>query len=475
MSTTRRNFLQAGSATTMLAAAAPAQTPKGANDKINVACIGFGIMGQGDVSTVTTVPGAKLVAVADVYEGRRTKAKEGYGKDIFTTADYREILARPDVDAVIVATPDHWHQIIACDAMRAGKDVYCQKPMVQKVEEGAAVIQAEKETKRILQVGSQRASSILYAKAREVIKQGSIGEVRMVEAFWDRNSALGAWQYSVPPDATPQTLDWDRFLGHAPKRPFEPIRSFRWRNYQDYGTGVAGDLYVHLFTGIHYVMDSNGPNRVMSTGGLYYWKDGRDVPDLMLGMYDYPDTKAHKAFHLSIRLNFEAGGGDGSGFRFIGTEGVLDLAVGLEEQRGALGEHIRLDPIAAGILRPQQRRRGAHEVPQRPLAAGARQLALPVSALVAAGALPERAGGRQVSGELAQTRGEPRIAGVPRRIEARREFLPTGAGRVRVADIEREQEPQPRRRSADLRPSLAREFQRALRCLARVPPASSVP
>jgi len=312
----------------MLAAAAPAQTPKGANDKINVACIGFGIMGQGDVSTVTTVPGAKLVAVSDVYEGRLTKAKEVYGKDIFTTRDYREVLARPDIDAVIVATPDHWHQIIACDAMRAGKDVYCQKPMVQKVEEGAAVIKAEKETKRILQVGSQRASSILYAKARDVIKQGMIGDVRMVEAYWDRNSAQGAWQYSIPPDATPQTVDWDRFLGHAPKRPFEPIRMFRWRNYQDYGTGVAGDLYVHLFTGIHYVMDSNGPNRIMSSGGLYYWNDGRDVPDLMLGMYDYPDTTAHKAFHLSLRLNFEAGGGDGSGFRFIGTEGVLDLAVG---------------------------------------------------------------------------------------------------------------------------------------------------
>ena len=312
----------------MLAAAAPAQTPKGANDQINVACIGFGIMGQGDVSTINTVPGAKLVAVSDIYDGRLAKAKEVYGKDIFTTRDYREILARPDIDAVIVATPDHWHQIIACDAMRAGKDVYCQKPMVQKVEEGAAVIKAEKETKRILQVGSQRASSILYAKAREVIKQGSIGEVRMVEAYWDRNSPQGAWQYSIPPDATPQTVDWDRFLGHAPKRPFEPIRLFRWRNYQDYGTGVAGDLYVHLFTGIHYVMDSSGPDRIMSTGGLYYWKDGRDVPDLMLGMYDYPDTKAHKAFHLSIRLNFEAGGGDGSGFRFIGTEGVLDLAVG---------------------------------------------------------------------------------------------------------------------------------------------------
>lgn len=331
MSTTRRSFLSSGvtaGTTTMLAAAAQAPAPRGANDKINIACIGFGIMGQGDVQTAVTVPGVKLVAIGDVYEGRLTKAKEVYGKDIFTTRDYREIISRSDVDAVIVATPDHWHQKIACDAMRAGKDVYCQKPMVQKVEEGAAVIQAEKETKRILQVGSQRASSILYAKARDVIKQGLIGDVRMVEAFWDRNSSQGAWQYSIPPDATPQTVDWDRFLGHAPKRPFEPIRLFRWRNYQDYGTGVAGDLYVHLFTGIHYVMDSNGPDRIMSTGGLYYWKDGRDVPDLMLGMYDYPETKSHPAFHLSLRLNFEAGGGDGSGFRFIGTEGVLDLAVG---------------------------------------------------------------------------------------------------------------------------------------------------
>ena len=272
--------------------------------------------------------GTKLVAVADIYQGRLDLAKERYGKDIFTTRDYREILARPDIDAVIVATPDHWHQQQAIDAMKAGKDVYCQKPMVHKVEQGAAVIQAAKETGRILQVGSQRASSILYAKARDLVKQGVLGEVRMVEAFWDRNSAQGAWQYSIPPDASTTTVDWDRFLGTAPKRPFEPVRLFRWRNYQDYGTGVAGDLFVHLFTGIHYVMDSNGPNRVMTTGGLYHWKDGRDVPDLMMGIYDYPQTATHPEFNLSLRLNFLAGGGDGSGFRFIGSEGVLDLAVG---------------------------------------------------------------------------------------------------------------------------------------------------
>ena len=328
MSTTRRTFLQTAGATSVLAAAPAAAAPKGPNDKINFACIGFGIMGQGDVATAVTVPGTKLVAVADIYQGRLDLAKERYGKDIFTTRDYREILARPDIDAVIVATPDHWHQQQAIDAMKAGKDVYCQKPMVHKVEQGAAVIQAAKETGRILQVGSQRASSILYAKARDLVKQGVLGEVRMVEAFWDRNSAQGAWQYSIPPDASTTTVDWDRFLGTAPKRPFEPVRLFRWRNYQDYGTGVAGDLFVHLFTGIHYVMDSNGPNRVMTTGGLYHWTDGRDVPDLMMGIYDYPQTATHPEFNLSLRLNFLAGGGDGSGFRFIGSEGVLDLAVG---------------------------------------------------------------------------------------------------------------------------------------------------
>ena len=328
MSTTRRNFLQTAGATSVLAVTPAAAAPKGPNDKINFACIGFGIMGQGDVFTAVTVPGTKLVAVADIYQGRLDLAKERYGKNIFTTRDYREILARPDIDAVIVATPDHWHQQQAIDAMKAGKDVYCQKPMVHKVEQGAAIIQAAKETGRILQVGSQRASSILYAKARDLVKQGVLGEVRMVEAFWDRNSSQGAWQYSIPPDASTTTVDWDRFLGTAPKRPFEPVRLFRWRNYQDYGTGVAGDLFVHLFTGIHYVMDSNGPNRVMTTGGLYHWKDGRDVPDLMMGIYDYPQTASHPEFNLSLRLNFLAGGGDGSGFRFIGSEGVLDLAVG---------------------------------------------------------------------------------------------------------------------------------------------------
>jgi predicted dehydrogenase len=141
----------------------------------------------------------------------------------------------------------------------------------------------------------------------------------------NRNSANGAWQYSIPLDASPATIDWNRFLGNAPKRPFEPIRLFRWRNYRDYGTGIPGDLFVHLFSGIHFVLDSLGPTRVMATGGLRYWNDGRDVPDVMLALYDYPKTEAHPAFTLALKVNFANGGGNDQAFRFIGPDGMLTI------------------------------------------------------------------------------------------------------------------------------------------------------
>ena len=173
---------------------------------------------------------------------------------------------------------------MAVDAMNAGKDVYVEKPMVQQLEEGLRIVDAARQTGRILQVGSQHASSIVYAKARDLFRAGAIGELNMVEAWINRNSPIGAWQYTIPPDASPQTIDWDRFLGRAPKRPFDPVRLFRWRNYRDYGTGIPGDLFVHLFTGIHFVLDAKGPTRVIASGGLRYWNDGRDVPDVMLAL-----------------------------------------------------------------------------------------------------------------------------------------------------------------------------------------------
>jgi predicted dehydrogenase len=271
------------------------------------------------------VPGVELVAVADCYDGRLERAREVWGSGIATTRDYREILARRDVDAVIIATPDHWHAQITIDAMKAGKDVYVEKPMVQTIADGLGVIAVAKETSRILQVGSQRVSSIIYAKARELYRSGAIGELNMVEAWINRNSALGAWQYTIPPDASPETVDWDRFLGRAPRRPFAAVRVFRWRNYRDYGTGIPGDLFVHLFSGIHYVLDAIGPTRVIATGGLRFWNDGRDVPDVMLGLYDYPKTASHPAFTMALRVNFADGSGGSEGFHFVGSDGVLTI------------------------------------------------------------------------------------------------------------------------------------------------------
>lgn len=330
MPSTRRHFLKTTAVTAGgLQAAGLEQGARTANDRIQFATIGWGIMGSEDTRTAASVPGTKLVAVCDIYQGRLVRAQEIYGKDLFVTRDYREVLARKDVDAVIVATPDHWHARIAIDAMEAGKDVYLQKPMVQRVEEGLPLIETARRTKRIVQVGSQRVSSAVYAKARELYLAGAIGELNMVEAWWDRNSALGAWQYSIPPDASPQTVDWDRFLGHAPKRPFDAVRVFRWRNYQDYGTGVAGDLFVHLFSGLHFVLDSIGPVRIFGAGGLRSWKDGRDVPDVMVGLYDYEKGRSHPAFNLALRVNFANGAGESSGFRFTGSEGVLTIDRGV--------------------------------------------------------------------------------------------------------------------------------------------------
>jgi predicted dehydrogenase len=289
-----------------------------------MATIGVGGMGSGDTRNALSNSGVELVAVCDVYDGRLTRAKEVWGDGIFTTRDYREVLARKDIDAVIVATPDHWHSRIAIDALDAGKDVYCQKPMVQKIEQGKEVIEAARRSDRILQVGSQYVSSLIYLKTRDLIRSGVIGELNMVEAWLDRNTAVGAWQYSIPPDASEATVDWDRFLGAAPKRPFDPVRLFRWRNYQDYGTGVAGDLFVHLFSGLHIATGSTGPTRVFATGGLRYWKDGRDVPDVMLAIVDYPATPRHPAFNLALRVNFKSSvPAERFGFRFVGSEGTL--------------------------------------------------------------------------------------------------------------------------------------------------------
>jgi predicted dehydrogenase len=295
--------------------------PVAANDNIQLALIGAGIQGQGDTRVALQVPGVKLVAVADCYQGRLDHAKEMWGNDVFTTRDYAEILARKDIDAVIVATPDHWHKKAAVDAMKAGKDVYCEKPMIHLYSDGPEMIETARATGRILQVGSQRVSSTVYQKAKDLLAAGAIGELNMVTARWDRNSSMGAWNYTVPLDANEQTCDWPRFLGTAPKIAWNPEHFFQWRKWKAYGSGVAGDLFVHLFSGTHFITGAHGPTRAVASGALRFWKDGRDAPDVMLGIFDYPE-----GFNLSLRVNFVDGGEESEGFLFTGSEGQMEIA-----------------------------------------------------------------------------------------------------------------------------------------------------
>lgn len=298
----------------------------GANDQINIALIGAGGMGTQDTITALGVPGAKLVAVCDLYDGRLKDAKARWGNDIFTTRSYKEILARKDVDAVIVGTPDHWHQQISIDAMRAGKHVYCEKPMVHDITEGPAVIKAQKETGVIFQVGSQGVSSLGNEKAKELLKDGAIGTLNYAEGFWARHSPTGAWQYPIPADASPSTVDWDTFVSNTNKRAFDATRFFRWRNYRDYGTGMSGDLFVHLFSSLHFITNSYGPEKIYAAGGLRYWKDGREVPDVLLGTFDYPQQgTTHPPFNLSLRCNFVDGTSGTTYLKLVGSDGSMDV------------------------------------------------------------------------------------------------------------------------------------------------------
>jgi len=335
MKPNRRNFLKNVTAASALLATESIAKPFhiirdlkkiSPNDKIRFATIGMGIQGHSDTkAALRSSQDVEFVAAADLYDGRLTRVKELYGKDIFTTRDYRQVLERKDIDAVLVVTPDHWHDHITKAALQAGKNVYCEKPMVHHINEGLSVIDAWKKSGKTMQVGSQRISSASFKEAKKLFQAGEIGEINYVESNNDRFNAIGAWNYSIPTDASPSTVDWDTYLGDAPKREFDAKRFFRWRNYQDYGTGVGGDLFVHLITGVHFVTNSLGPERVMSSGELSYWKDGRDVPDVLVSILDYPKTDIHANFQMVLRVNFANAGAIANNTRIIGTEGQIEF------------------------------------------------------------------------------------------------------------------------------------------------------
>jgi predicted dehydrogenase len=308
-----------------------AQTKPG--NRTTVGLIGSGARGQELLQAAAKLPGVEFVAVSDAYQGRMTRARARTSGRAAAVADYRQILASKEIDAVIIATPDHWHKAMTIEALQAGKDVYVEKPLTYTIDEGQQIVDAARRSGRILQVGSQVISSATVEKAKEMIRAGRLGQITLVRASYNRNTAEGAWIYPIPPDASERTVNWDQFIGPAPKRPFSLERFFRWRCYWDYSGGIATDLFVHLLTTIHFMMDAQMPSRVVAMGQNYRYKETHEVPDTVNAVLEYPE-----GFAVNLSSTFNNQASSESGFEVLGTEAALVLR----------GDQMVLKPETAG-------------------------------------------------------------------------------------------------------------------------------
>ena len=312
----RRDFIKSASALTATTSAFAAKTSSnkgsgrvlGANDKINVAVIGVGGRGFYVASEFENAGkrdnNCQIVAVCDVYEKRKKRAADRYKVEGYL--DWREVIARKDVDAVIVATPDHWHAPIALAAMDSGKDVYCEKPMCHTVAEVKRLVDTVRETKRVMQVGSQTTSGDQWHKAKKAIADGMIGDMLLSQGSYHRNSIEGEWNYTIDKAAGPEGkgedyIDWKMWLGNASKRGYDADRFFRFRKYWDYSGGIATDLFFHVVAPMNICWsEAQYPHKVMAGGGIYAFKD-REVPDTFHFMADY--AKGHSLVLSSSMAN----------------------------------------------------------------------------------------------------------------------------------------------------------------------------
>ncbi len=319
---TRRSLIKAAGM-----AAAPAAM-LAANDRIQIGVIGTG--GRGYYLTTRFYEGSaglgNIAAVCDAFDDRLAKAKDlvqtKENKTPMTTKDYKEILADPKIDAVIIATPEHLHYQMFMDAIKAGKHIYVEKPLAHTIEEGWDMLKAHEKSGKVVQVGTQNRSNSLYIKAKEMVAQGVIGQVRYVRAFWYRNSLEDnpAWRYAIPPNADAKNTDWDRFQGSAKKRPFNKERFYQWRLYWDYSGGISTDLLVHQTDITNFVCGKAVPQSCVASGGIYRWtNDDREVPDTLSALYEYAGN-----FHINYSCYF---GNDhyGYGEQFMGDEGTIEV------------------------------------------------------------------------------------------------------------------------------------------------------
>jgi predicted dehydrogenase len=288
------------------------------SDKIRFAIIGVGMQGSGLLTTAITLPGVECVAACDLWDGRQTLAKEIAGPKIKVTRKYQELLDDKNVDCIIAAVPDHWHKQVLVDTVSAGKDIYCEKPMSHSPAEGIEMVNAAKKSGRIVQIGSQRVSSVICAKAKELLASGIIGDMTLVEGTYGRNDPNGAWVYPLPSDLSTETLDWITWQGTVPNRPFDPKLFAHWRCWKEYGTGVAGDLLVHLVSGMNFMLGWNEPPvRAASFGAILRFPDGRNMPDVQPTLYQYGKYPVYMRLNLGCETP--------ETYRFQGSKGYLEI------------------------------------------------------------------------------------------------------------------------------------------------------
>jgi predicted dehydrogenase len=253
--------------------------------------------------------------ICDVYDVHAERALMAtgniarQGSDAKTTPiakrykNYMELIQSNDIDAVIIAAPDHWHSRMSMDAALAGKHVYVEKGMTRTAEEAYEMVDVIKKSGICLQLGHQGRQTASYNKAKEVIRENILGPITLIEVTTNRNSPNGAWQYEIDEGAGPHNIDWEQFTGYGPVRPFSLERFFRWRCWWDYGTGLSGDLLTHEYDAMNQILDLGIPHSVVSSGGIYFFKDGREVPDTFQVTLEYPERNLTFLYSATLASN----------------------------------------------------------------------------------------------------------------------------------------------------------------------------
>jgi predicted dehydrogenase len=304
---------------------------QGTNEKLNIAWIGVGIRGNYLMDMFYESGAgeyAQVVAICDAYQGYRDRAKDKVvskeNKTPKIYEDYRELLNASDIDAAVIATPEHLHHPMAIAAFQAKKHIYLEKPLAHTIEQGTGIVEAAESSGKVIQVGTQNRSNSLYEKARDLVRQGMIGNIHYVRAFWYRNDmpSKPIWRYTIPKDASPENTDWNRFLEGAPKRAWDARRFFQWRLYWDYSGGIPTDLLVHQTDITNFVCGKTTPVSCLASGGIYKWTDpgdDREVPDTFSAIYEYPGK-----FQILYSCYF---GNEHYGFgeQFMGDEGTIEV------------------------------------------------------------------------------------------------------------------------------------------------------